>query len=67
MLDDGWREIRQIRVLQGSVVIRAARPSGRTYDLKLDRCTGAIIARRPAYIGTFYGPDAGYRRYSRAY
>jgi hypothetical protein len=67
LFDDGWRYIRRLRLLPDTVVIRASRPSGRTYDLKLDRCTGVIIARRPTYVGALYGPESEYRRYGRTY
>lgn len=66
ILEDGWRDIRRLRVLPNVVVIRARRPDGQAFDLKLDRCTGAIVARRPSFIGRFYGERDG-PRYSRAY
>jgi hypothetical protein len=67
LFDDGWHYIRRLRLLPDAVVIRASRPSGRTYDLKLHRCTGVIIARRPTYVGAYYGPHTEYRRYGRTY
>ena len=67
MMDDGWRNIYRLRVLDNAVVIRAQRPSGRPFDLKLDRCTGDIVDRRPAHMGTFSGYAPEYRRYSRTY
>ena len=67
MRNNGWRQIYRLRVLPGAVVFRASRPSGRTYDLKLDRCTGAVIASRPAYMGTGYERHNGHHRFSRAY
>lgn len=64
---DGWRDIRRLRVAENFVILRAVRPSGRAFDLKVDRCSGEIVDRRPAYMGQFgrYAPQN--RRYSRTY
>jgi hypothetical protein len=67
LVDHGWRNFERLAVRPDVVVLRAERPNGRAFDLKLDRCTGEIIAERPARHRGYgvYGP--GPRRYGWAY
>lgn len=44
LVDDGWREFRDLE-LRGDVArIRARRPNGDHYALRIERCTGEIVA-----------------------
>jgi hypothetical protein len=63
----GWSNFERLAVRPRVVVLRAERPDGRPYVLKLDRCSGHILAERPARFRGygFYGP--GPRRYGWAY
>jgi hypothetical protein len=64
----GWENFERLAVRPRVVVLRAERGNnGQAFVLKLDRCTGEIIARRPMYNRGYgsYGP--GPRRYGYAY
>jgi hypothetical protein len=68
LIADGWREFHAPNVLnQDEATLRARRPDGRLFELRVDRCTGEVIAARP--LGEpGYGPQVyGYRGYPRAY
>lgn len=64
---NGWCDFEKLELRRGVVLLRARRPSGRLFDLKLDRCTGHIIAARPIdrpyYERYAYGSRRGLRRY----
>jgi hypothetical protein len=64
---DGWRNFERLAVRPRVVVIRAERPNGRPFDLKVDRCTGEVVDQRPARFRGYgvYGP--GPRRYGYIY
>jgi len=63
----GWSNFERLAVRPRVVVLRAERFDGRPFVLKLDRCSGHILAERPARFRGygFYGP--GPRRYGYAY
>jgi hypothetical protein len=67
LIADGWHNFERLAVRPNVVVLRAERPGGRAFVLKLDRCTGEVIAHRPARWRGYgaYGP--GPRRYGWAY
>lgn len=64
---DGWRNFERLAVRPRVVILRAERPNGRAFDLKLDRCTGEVLAERPSRTRGYgaYGP--GPRRFGWAY
>jgi hypothetical protein len=65
--DDGWGEIHDLELKSDVAILRARRLNGELYDLRIDRCTGAIVHARPlehAVPGPFaYGPRRWPRRY----
>ncbi len=59
---EGWSDFHDLELTGNTAHVRARRPSGRLFELKVDRCTGEIVNARP------FGPHIyGQRRYSRAY
>ncbi|MGQ0671470.1 MAG: hypothetical protein ACT4N2_01125 [Hyphomicrobium sp.] len=62
----GWRNFQKIAVRPRVVILRAERPNGRPFDLKLDRCSGEVVDQRPARLPRYgiYGP--GPRRFGWA-
>jgi hypothetical protein len=65
----GWQDFRDPELRGELATVIARRPSGRPFELTLDRCTGDIISLR-RLDGRPYGPyayDAGPRRWGRPY
>jgi hypothetical protein len=55
---EGWSDFHDLELRGDIAFVRARRPSGRLFELKIDRCSGDIVKARP------YGPHAyGLRRY----
>lgn len=59
---EGWHDFHDID-LQGQLAnVRARRPSGRLFDLTIDRCSGEIVSTRPLEprpLGPYaYGPPS---------
>ena len=67
LLAEGWRNVQRVHVRPNVVVIRAYRPSGRAFELQLDRCTGEVLAQRPSRFGPFGAYQQGPRRYGSSY
>ncbi len=44
---DGWSDFERLEIRNDYVVVQASRPSGRRFDLKIDRCTGNVVRARP--------------------
>jgi hypothetical protein len=44
---DGWGDFRDFERRGRVVLVQARRPSGRRFDLTIDRCSGEIIEARP--------------------
>jgi hypothetical protein len=75
LLRSGWHDFHDGDVRGEVATVRARRPSGRLFDLVIDRCSGEIVDARPleprrfgpyAYSGRdSYGPPP--RRWDRAY
>lgn len=66
---DGWRDFHDPQVIdQGSALVKARR-NGRTFQLKVDRCSGDVIGARPLEFrpGPYAGPYADYERPYRRY
>lgn len=63
---DGWYDFRDLE-LQGDIaVVNARRPSGRPFELRIDRCTGRIVEARPLgpdHRAYGYGPGRPLRPY----
>lgn len=60
--DDGWRDIQKVDVRGGYVILAAERPNGRTFELKVDRCSGDIVDTRNSR-DEVYGEYRGRRDY----
>lgn len=60
---EGWRDIRPLGGDGGIVHVRARRSgSGRPFDLRVDRCSGEVLAARPRHHGVAYRDHGeGYR------
>ena len=56
----GWRGFHAIEPRDGVVLVKARRPSGRMFDLTIDRCSGEVVDAKPIYgYGPRYGGFAG--------
>lgn len=65
--DAGWRDFHALEPRGRVVLVKARRPSGRLYDLTIDRCSGEVVDARPLY-GRRMGPYAlGPRRHWAPY
>lgn len=62
---DGWHDFHDLELSGGIAYVKARRPGGRQFDLKVDRCTGDIVDARP--VSSSYGPYAYGRRGRYAY
>ena len=64
---DGWYDFHDVELLGEVALLRARRPSGRLFDLRVDRCSGEIVSARPldrrAYGPYAYGPRRQWRTY----
>lgn len=59
----GWRGFHAVEPHGNVVLVKARRPSGRLFDLTIDRCSGEVVDARPIY-GRRLGPYAwGPRRH----
>ena len=47
LIRNGWNDFRDLEVRGRVVLIRARSPSGRPFDLTIDRCSGDIVDARP--------------------
>jgi hypothetical protein len=47
LMDDGWRDFRDLEFRGNTAVVHARRPNGQPYSLKIDRCSGDIVHARP--------------------
>lgn len=61
----GWHGVRPVGRKPGVVFVRASRPNGRSFRLKVDRCTGEILKARP--VGYSYRPFPYWRGARPAY
>ena len=66
---DGWRDFHDGDARGSIATVRARRPSGRLFELTLDRCSGQVVRAEPIEarrVGPYaYGPPP--RRWDRAY
>lgn len=60
--DDGWAGIRPMGGDGAVVYLRARRfESGRVFNLRVDRCSGDVLAARPEYLRSFAFRDRPWR------
>jgi hypothetical protein len=68
---DGWGDFHDGGIHGSVATVRARRPSGRLFELTLDRCTGEIVRAEPLEGRAFgpyaYGPPGPPRRWERPY
>ena len=57
----GWHDFHDPQPMGNVVHIRARRPSGRLFDLTLDRCSGDVIAMEPMEQRAAEGPPQDWR------
>ncbi len=64
---DGWSDFRDPELRGRVVLLQARRPSGRLFELTVDKCTADVIAARPLYDGRYDGRSfaGGPHRYWR--
>lgn len=66
---EGWRDFHDGDARGSIATVRARRPSGRLFELTLDRCSGQVVRAEPLEDRRFgpyaYGPAQ--RRWDRAY
>ena len=67
--NDGWGDFHELELRGETASVRARRPNGELYDLRVDRCTGAIVHARPfdRYVPGPYAYGPGPRRWTRPY
>lgn len=53
LLDEGWHDFHDLEIARSSARVKARRPNGDLFELKVDRCNGDIL--RADAIGR-YGP-----------
>jgi hypothetical protein len=56
LLSAGWHDFHDPDLRGDLASVRARRPSGRLFDLTIDRCTGEIVNARPLQPRPFFGP-----------
>lgn len=67
--NEGWRDFHDLELRHNVAKVRARRPSGDLYDLKIDRCTGEIVHSQLIQRGGYgpYANDRGPGRWERYY
>lgn len=63
--DQGWHGFHALQVRHNYILLKAQRPSGRVFDLKVDRCTGHIVNAKACDAANYgryaYDPRRHYR------
>ena len=49
LLSEGWGDFRAFEPRGRVVMVQARRPSGRLFDLTIDRCSGEVVDARPVF------------------
>lgn len=57
LVEDGWRDFHDLEVRTSHARVRARRPNGDVFDLKVDRCSGEVVDAQLLQRGS-YGPYA---------
>ncbi len=67
--DDGWSDFRAVEPRGSVVLLQARRPSGRLFELTIDKCSAEVIAARRLYDGRYDRRSfaGGPRRYWQRY
>lgn len=71
LINEGWRDFHDLELRNDIAKVRARRPNGDLYDLKIDRCSGEIVNSH--FLQRGYGPYAydnghpGPSRWERTY
>lgn len=47
LAEQGWSDFQEAEVQGDSAIVRARRPSGHQFELRIDRCSGDVIEARP--------------------
>ena len=73
LLSEGWGDLRDFDPRGRVILVQARRPSGRLFDLTIDRCSGEVVDARPVFgpraapgpyaYGGFGGYGYGPRRF----
>jgi hypothetical protein len=63
---EGWTGLHDLDLRGDVAIVRAYRPSGESFTLKIDRCSGEIVDARPDRLRSF-GYFQGPRRFGRLY
>jgi hypothetical protein len=73
LLSEGWGDFRDFDPRGRVILVQARRPSGRLFDLTIDRCSGQVVDARPVFgpraergayaYGGYGGYGYGQRRY----
>jgi hypothetical protein len=69
LLSEGWGDFRDFDPRGRVILVQARRPSGRLFDLTIDRCSGQVVDARPVFApraerGAYaYGGYGGYGGY----
>lgn len=64
LIREGWSDFHNLELRTSIAFVRARSPSGRLFELKVDRCTGHVVRAEPL------GPPPfahDHRRYGRSY
>lgn len=63
----GWHGMHALEIRPNAFKVRARRPNGMLFKLKVDRCTGHVIRAKPLFAGygPGYGAGYGYKGYGR--
>jgi hypothetical protein len=69
LLRRGWSDFHDGDLRGGIATVRARRPSGRLFEIAIDRCSGEVISAEPLEPRRFgpYAYDPGPRRWGRPY
>ncbi len=49
LLSEGWGDFRDFEPRGRVVLVQARRPSGRLFDLTIERCSGVVVDARPVF------------------
>lgn len=65
LIAEGWHDFHALEYRGRFALVTARRPSGREFDLKIDRCSGHIVHARPLDAPDYDRYAYGSRRYWR--
>jgi hypothetical protein len=67
LIEDGWSDFHDLDIRGHVALVRARRPSGRLFELEVDRCSGEIVRAMPLTRGYSQPYADGRRRHDRYY